>query len=396
MNFLTIFDKPEEYLTSWELKKIIVNPTQIVADLDKHIIGQTAAKKALSLMYFRRCLIGLQKSGKLPIYPKFDKSNVLLIGDTGCGKTALIRALQKVVNTPIGIADVTPITAAGYIGGKVEDILINYEVICKKWVTDHFENLLTDYDMESMSVPEYEEKKYKELLQETLENGIIYLDEIDKLKCSQTFSKDVNGDMVQNELLKFLENGIVTYVKAKSADQNPDSKTEVPSRKLDTTNLTFICGGTFQGLRDIITTRLKSKTNMGFTGSIIVTDPDEILNALSTEDLIEYGFKPEFLGRLPLRTSLTAMTLDMMERIITEPENNLYDQYRLVFNLFDIDFSIDKEAMRYLAEQALELKMGARSLKQIFTKLLEDALFNIYELDSNFKIGLEYVKERFQ
>ncbi len=368
------------YLSSQDLKDVLIDPRHLVKALDRYIVGQEATKKALALMWLRKGLIGLQQGERLPQRPLFDKSNVLLVGDTGCGKTSIMRALQKVTGCAIGIEDLTGMTSSGYVGRDVNEILERYVEYCSEHI---YENINMDEIFEEDDSNYTRSWKKRELLLTTIENGVIYLDEIDKIAGKDVNRRDITGDAVQNELLKFLENGDIPI---KRNNHGIDS--------INTTNLTFVLGGAFQGLREIISKRLKQKSSIGFHGETIITDKDQILASLTTEDLIEYGFKPEFLGRIPLRTTLTALDKDMMRRIISEPENSIYSQYELVFEMFDIDFSMDDAAMNYVAEKALELNMGARSLKQIFTKMLEDALFNIYTLDSDFKIGLDYVKER--
>lgn len=375
-----------------DLKSVLTDPRNIVKELDKYIIGQENAKISLSLMILRRALIRLQRNGNIPKEPLFDKSNVLIIGNTGTGKTALVTALSKINGSPIGISDITDVTAAGYIGGKVEEILERYVLLCESWVNERWTEL-TEFDEEDLKVhPSYNSFRYAELVREEVEKGIIYIDEIDKIR-QKSEERDVNGNMVQNELLKFFENGNIQLWNNKGS-RHDVNKSTAGIEYVDTTCLTFICGGAFQGLTDTISRRLKVSKGIGFNSDLIVTDQDELMSLLTTEDLIEYGFKPEFLGRLQLRTFMNKMTIEMMERIITEPNGNLYDQYKLAFKLFNIDFSIDKEALRYLAERALQYNTGARSLKQIFTKLLTDSLYNIYDLEKEFKIGLEYIKER--
>lgn len=378
------------FLTTEELKSIITDPKEIVRLLDQHIIGQTEAKKSLALMLLRRALVGLQKAGNLPTYPVFDKSNVLLIGDTGTGKTALIRALAEINGSPVGLDDVTEITSAGYVGGKVEEILERFVIKCEGWVKENYWKFLPEEIQGDETTTVYPD--FNALVQETVENGIVYLDEIDKIRRKGGQGADVTGDCVQNELLKFLENGKVNLWESKKSTTHKGDSNII---SVDTTNITFICGGAFDGLQDIIRHRLKKNLGIGFSSDIIITDRDEILSNLKTEDLIEYGFKPEFLGRIPIRTSLSSMTEEMMRDIITKPKNNLYDQYKLVFQMFNIDFSIDDAALSYLAKKALESNIGARSLKQVFTKLLTDVLYNLWSCsDKEFKIGVEYVKER--
>ena len=385
------------FLTATELQDVLPNPKEIVTLLDRFIIGQESVKKALALMMLRRGLLRLQSEGRIPTYPVFDKSNVMIIGASGTGKTASVRALAKVMDTPIGIYDVTELTASGYVGKDVASLLERYVIQCEDWAEAHPQLFFAGVDEEEpeeYGMPPLDNRYaiIANKVRRTISEGVIYLDEIDKIRKKETRGNDVGGDSVQSELLKILE-GCDFELWQETNRKKPTTRANIHT--VNTTNISFICGGAFEGLDEIIRHRMKKNTGIGFNNEIVVTNPNDLLKSVTTEDLINYGFRPELLGRVPLRACMQELSVEDLTRIITEPENNLYEQYKLVFKLFDVNFTIEKEAIQYLAEQAVKMKTGARSLKQVFTSLLTDVLYDIYTYVGNdVNIDLQYVKDR--
>ena len=381
--------------TPQELADILPNPKEVVLLLDQFIIGQNSVKKALALMMFRRGLIGMQAAGRLPPSPTFDKSNVMIIGASGTGKTASIKALAKVMDTPIGIYDVTELTASGYVGKEVDSVLERYVLECEDWAEAHPQLYFPHEDEEitdSGAANSWDIACSK--VRVTVNEGVIYLDEIDKIRRKETSGNDVGGDSVQSELLKILE-GCEFDLWQETHRKKGARTTAANIHSVNTANISFICGGAFEGLDEIIRHRLKKNSGIGFNNDIIMTNPDDLIQSVTTEDLITYGFRPELLGRVPLRACTQQLTAEDLQRIIVEPHNNLYDQYKLVFKLFDINLTIEKEAIKYLADQAVKMKTGARSLKQVFTSLLTDLLYDIYNyMGNDVNINLQYVKDR--
>lgn len=330
--------------------KDIPKPNKIKEMLDEYVVGQDKAKKIVSVgvynHYKRVAADGMKKDSFAKDLQdvEIEKSNMLMIGPTGCGKTYLVKTLAKLLNVPLAIADATSLTEAGYIGDDIESVV---------------GKLLSAADNDV----------------EKAETGIVYIDEIDKLaKKKDTHTRDINGESVQQGMLKLLE-GADIEVPVGSNSKNA----MVPLASINTRNILFICGGSFPDLDEIIKQRIRKQTSIGFNAELKDTldKRKDILSEVTTEDIKKYGMIPEFIGRLPVLYTMEGLTEEMLVKILKEPKNALIKQYQKLLSLDEVDLEFEDDALEAIAKKAYPLDTGARALRSIVEGLMLDIMYEI-------------------
>ena len=357
-----ILEADSKDVVSLEEGEVLLKPQEIKAYLDEYVIGQEQAKKVLSVAvynHYKRILQTDTTSEEVEI----EKSNIILVGETGTGKTLLAKSIAKLLKVPFCIADATVLTEAGYVGEDVESILTRLLQAA-------------DYNVDQA------------------ERGIVFIDEVDKIarkSDNPSITRDVSGEGVQQAMLKLLE-GTVVNVPPQGGRKHPDQKM-IP---VDTQNILFISGGAFDGVQKHISKRLNTQSIGYSSQKKDKIDKDNMLQYILPQDLKSFGLIPELIGRMPVLSFLNPLDKDALKQILTDPKNAIIKQYTKLFKMDGVDFSIDKKAIEFIVEKAIAYKLGARGLRSICEAIMLDAMFE-FPSDSSqksLKVTLEYAKNK--
>ena len=344
----------------------LLKPSEIKLHLDEYVIGQDEAKKVLSVAVYNHYKRLSQKSFKKDEDTEIEKSNIILVGETGTGKTLLARTISRILNVPFCIADATVLTEAGYVGEDVESILARLLQAA-------------DYNVEAA------------------QRGIVFIDEVDKIarkSDNPSITRDVSGEGVQQGLLKLLE-GSVVNVPPQGGRKHPEQKMVA----IDTRNILFICGGAFDGIDKKIARRIHSQT-IGYSSNqeAEAIDKENLLQYINPQDLKSFGLIPELIGRLPVLSHLDPLDADALKRILTEPKNALIKQYKKLFSIDNVDIDFDDDVLDFIVEKAHEFKLGARGLRSICEGIMTDLMFELPSKPNikKYTVTAEYAKARFE
>jgi len=351
--------------TPSSFKLTVKKPVEIKKFLDEYVIGQDEAKRVLAVAVYNHYKRLQQKTSESTSDVEIEKSNIIMVGETGTGKTLLAKTIARLLNVPFAIVDATVFTEAGYVGEDVESILTRLLQVC-------------NYDVPAA------------------ERGIVYIDEIDKIARkgdNPSITRDVSGEGVQQGMLKLLE-GTDVLVPPQGGRKHPEQKLI----KINTQNILFICGGAFDGIDKVIARRVQTNT-IGFNVDKELQDnmKKNLLRYVNAPDLKTFGLIPELLGRLPVVTHLDPLDAPTLRAILTEPKNALIKQYKKLFELENITLTIDAPVLDFMVEKAVEYKLGARGLRSICESILTDAMFELPGTnEKNFVLDIEYARRKFE